>query len=135
MFLRWRVRALPERAPNVEVSMKASATVPFLVMMSLLLGCSDSIGPDVVWNTEYVARLSITPPVDDVDAMRIAAEAVGGTAVSVESEEEDGELIFEVQVDTPSGRMEVEVRASDGGVAEIEPADDEEDDDDDEDDD
>jgi uncharacterized membrane protein YkoI len=67
--------------------------------------------------------------------MRIAAEAVGGTAVSVESEEEDGELIFEVLVDTSSGRMEVEVRASDGGVAEIEPDDDDDDEDDDEDDD
>jgi hypothetical protein len=90
----------------------------------LVLGCSDSTGPNVAWNTEYAARLSITPPVDQVDAMRIAAEAVGGTAVSAESEEEDGELIFEVLVDTPSGPMEVEVRASDGGVAEIEPADD-----------
>ncbi len=117
--------------------MKANARVLSLAMTGLLLlGCSDSTGPDVVWNTEYAALLNITPPVDQTEAMRIAAEAVGGTAVSAESEEEDGELIFEVLVDTPSGRMEVEVRASDGGVAEIEPDDgDEDDDDDDEDDD
>ena len=123
-------------APNVEVSMKANARVLSLAMTGLLLlGCSDSTGPDVVWNTEYAALLNITPPVDQTEAMRIAAEAVGGTAVSAESEEEDGELIFEVLVDTPSGRMEVEVRASDGGVAEIEPDDGDEDDDDDDDDD
>ena len=123
-----------EGSANLEVSVKANTMVLSLVMTSvLLLGCSDSTGPDVVWNTEYAARLSITPPVGELDAMRIAAEAVGGTAISVESEEEDGELIFEVQVDTPSGRMEVEVRASDGGVAEIEPADDDDDDDDDDD--
>ena len=116
--------------------MKPNAMVLPLVMTSLLLlGCSDSTGPDVVWNTEYAARLNITPPVGEADAMRIAAEAVGGTAVSADSEEEDGELIFEVVVDTPSGRMEVEVRASDGGVAEIEPADDDDDDDDDDEDD
>src|SRR5687768_6505816 len=113
--------------------MKASTMVLSLVMTGLLvLGCSDSTGPAKVWNTEFAARLSITPPVGEVDAMRIAAEAVGGTAVSVDSEEEDGELIFEVQVDTPSGRMEVEVRASDGGVAEIEAGDDDGEDDDDE---
>jgi hypothetical protein len=33
-------------------------------------------------------------------------------------------LLFEVKVDTPTGRKEVEVRASDGGVVEIEPDDD-----------
>jgi hypothetical protein len=115
--------------------MRANATVLFMVLTSLLLlGCSDSTGPGVVWNTEYAARLNITPPVGEVDAMRIAAEAVGGTAIGVESEEEDGELIFEVLVDAPNGRLEVEVRASDGGVAEIEPDDDVDDDDDDDDD-
>ena len=116
--------------------MKANTIIVSLVMTSLLLlGCSDSTGPGEVWNTEYASRLNITPPVGEVDAMRIAEEAVGGTAIGVESEEEDGELIFEVLVDTPSGRLEVEVRASDGGVAEIEPDYDDDDDDDDEDDD
>ena len=120
-----------ECAANLEVSMKANTIIVSLVMTSLLLGCSDSTGPGEVWNTEYAARLNITPPVGEVDAMRIAAEAVGGTAVGVDSEEEDGELIFEVLVDTPSGRLGVEVRASDGGVAEIEPDDDDDDEEDD----
>ena len=40
-----------------------------------------------------------------------------------EQETENGELIYEVQVRTPDGVMEVEVFASNGGVAEIEPAD------------
>jgi uncharacterized membrane protein YkoI len=55
--------------------------------------------------------------------MAIAAEAAGGTALSVGQEREGGILLFEVQVDTPSGRKEVEVRASDGGVVEIEAGD------------
>ena len=53
--------------------------------------------------------------------MAIAAEAAGGTAVSVNQETEGGELLFQVKVQTSSGRKEVEVRASDGGVVEIEP--------------
>ena len=55
--------------------------------------------------------------------MAIAAEAAGGTATGVEQEIEGGELLYEVQVQTPSGDKEVEVFASNGGVAEIEPAD------------
>jgi hypothetical protein len=43
--------------------------------------------------------------------------------VSVTQERDGDGLSFEVQVDTPNGRMEVEVRQSDGGVVEIEPAD------------
>jgi uncharacterized membrane protein YkoI len=56
--------------------------------------------------------------------MAIAAAAAGGTALSVDQEREGGVLLFEVKVETPSGRKEVEVRASDGGVVEIEPDDD-----------
>jgi uncharacterized membrane protein YkoI len=56
--------------------------------------------------------------------MAIAAEAAGGTALSADQETEGGELLYEVKVQTSSGRMEVEVRASDGGVVEIEPDDD-----------
>jgi uncharacterized membrane protein YkoI len=55
--------------------------------------------------------------------MAIAATAAGGTAISVGQETEGGQLFFEVQVDTPSGHKEVEVRASDGGVVEIESGD------------
>lgn len=76
-------------------------------------------------NTEFAAALGMTPPppVTSEQAMAIAAEAVGGTALSVDQETEHGELLYEVQVQTSSGRMEVEVRASDGGVVEVEPAD------------
>lgn len=76
-------------------------------------------------NTEFATQLGITPPppVTSDQAMAIAAEATGGTAQSVDQETEGGELMYEVQVQTASGRLEVEVRASDGGVIEIEPAD------------
>jgi uncharacterized membrane protein YkoI len=91
-------------------------------------GCSGS-GPSTKFdppNTQFAGELGITPPppVTQDQAMAIAAAAAGGTAVSVGQETEGGQLFFEVQVDTPSGRKEVEVRASDGGVVEIESSDD-----------
>jgi uncharacterized membrane protein YkoI len=76
-------------------------------------------------NTEFAASLGIEPPppVTPDQAMAIAAEATGGTALSVDQETEGGQLLYEVQVRTSSGDKEVEVRASDGGVVEIESAD------------
>jgi uncharacterized membrane protein YkoI len=74
-------------------------------------------------NTEFAAQLNMTPPVTSEQAKAIAAAAAGGTALSVTEETEGGQLLFEVQVETSSGRKEVEVRASDGGVVEIEAAD------------
>jgi hypothetical protein len=76
-------------------------------------------------STEFAAKLGIQapPPVTADQAKQIAAEAAGGTAVSVAQESDGGELLYEVQVRTSSGNKEVEVRASDGGVAEIESAD------------
>ena len=93
-----------------------------------LAACSGSSGPsrNVRFDppsTEFAGKLGIAPPVAEEQAMAIAAEAAGGTAISVSQESEGGQLLFEVQVDTPSGRKEVEVRASDGGVVEIEAAD------------
>ncbi|MBA3260634.1 MAG: PepSY domain-containing protein [Gemmatimonadales bacterium] len=67
--------------------------------------------------------LGMAAPVTRDQAMTIAAEAAGGTAVSAGQETEGGELLFEVQVETSSGNKEVEVRASDGAVVEIEAAD------------
>ena len=105
-----------------------SLVLPTAALM--LIGCGSSAGPGhettrfVPPNTEFATRLGIAPPVNGEQAMAIAAEAAGGTAVSVSEELEGGELLYEVQVQTASGRKEVEVRASDGGVAEIEPADD-----------
>jgi uncharacterized membrane protein YkoI len=76
-------------------------------------------------NTEFAAQLGIAPPppVTADQAKAIAAEAAGGTAISVGQETEGGVLFYEVKVETSSGRKEVEVRASDGGVVEIEPDD------------
>jgi uncharacterized membrane protein YkoI len=96
-----------------------------------LAGCSNDAGPGQTGgthynppNTEFAAGLGITPPVDAEQAKAIAAAATGGTAVGVDQETENGELLFEVKVETASGRQEVEVRASDGGVVEVEPDDD-----------
>jgi len=100
-----------------------------------LSGC-DGTGPggngnDIRYdppNTEFAAGLGVTPPVASDQARAIAEAATGGTALGVDQETEDGELLFEVQVRTVDGRREVEVRASDGGVVEIEAEDDGDDD-------
>jgi uncharacterized membrane protein YkoI len=102
-------------------------TIPVscLVAAGVLAGCG---GPNQGThyqppNTEFAAGLGVTPPVTQDQAMAIAAAAAGGTALSVSQEQEGGILFFEVQVDTPSGRKEVEVRQTDGGVVEIESGD------------
>ena len=76
-------------------------------------------------NTQFAGELGITtpPPVTEEQAMAIAAAAAGGTAISAGQEMEGGQLLYEVQVEAASGRKEVEVRASDGAVVEIESAD------------
>ncbi len=102
-----------------------------LLAMSLVLpGCRNNSGPgrggSTVYNpptTEFVSALGIAAPVTREQAMTIAAEAAGGTAVSAGQETEGGQLFFEVQVETASGNKEVEVRALDGAVVEIEAAD------------
>jgi uncharacterized membrane protein YkoI len=98
------------------------------LLAAILTGCGGGTGPGASYDpptTEFAAKLGIEapPPVTEDEAKAIAAEAAGGTATSVSSETEDGQLIYEVQVRTPDGDMEVEVFASNGGVAEIEPAD------------
>jgi hypothetical protein len=103
-------------------------TSALLVVTAVALpGCGSS-GPSTRFdppNTEFAGALGIAtpPPVTSDQAMAIAAQAAGGTALSVSQEREGGQLFFEVQVETSSGRKEVEVRASDGGVVEIETAD------------
>jgi uncharacterized membrane protein YkoI len=113
--------------------MKLYMTFAFLMGTTLVLpGCQSNSGPGQSGairynppNTEFAASLGVStpPPVTSDQAMAIAAEAAGGTALSVGQETENGELLFEVKVETSSGRKEVEVRASDGGVVEIEPDD------------
>ncbi len=110
--------------------MKLSPILAALFATSLALtACNSTAGPNQGAirfqppSTEFVERLGITGPVNAEQAKAIAAEAAGGTAISVTTELEDGVNLFEVKVDTSSGRMEVEVRESDGAVVEIEPDD------------
>jgi uncharacterized membrane protein YkoI len=102
-------------------------TFPHASVLILLAGCGSSgPGQDIRYeppNTEFAASLGVTPPVTEQQAMDIAAAAAGGTALGIGQEREAGILYYEVQVDTPSGRKEVEVRQSDGGVVEIEASD------------
>jgi uncharacterized membrane protein YkoI len=100
-----------------------------LVGSVALSGCGNNSGPSTRFNppnTDFAGALGITtpPPVTQDEAMAIAAEATGGTAIGAGQETEGGQLLYEVKVQTASGRLEVEVRASDGGVVEIEPDDD-----------
>jgi uncharacterized membrane protein YkoI len=95
----------------------------------VLTGCGNNSGPATRYdppNTDFAGALGIAtpPPVTQEQAMAIAAEATGGTAISAGQETEGGQLLYEVRVQTASGRLEVEVRAADGGVVEIEPDDD-----------
>jgi uncharacterized membrane protein YkoI len=106
-----------------------SYPVPAAALLAALAlpGCGNA-GPGTSYDpptTEFAAQLGIEtpPPVTAEEAKAIAAEAAGGTATSVDQETEGGRLLYEVQVRTPDGDMEVEVFASNGAVAEIEPAD------------
>ena len=94
----------------------------------ILAGCNSS-APTTRFDppsTDFANELGITtpPPVTQEQAMAIAATAAGGTAVSVSQELEGRQVLYEVQVQTASGSKEVEVRASDGAVVEIEGSDD-----------
>ena len=102
--------------------MKLSIPAALMLAALPLLACS---GSNTSPNTQFAADLGITtpPPVTEEQAKAIAAAAAGGTAVSITSENEGGELVYEVEVQTGTGRVEVEVRASDGGVMEMETAD------------
>lgn len=109
--------------------MKLPITVGAVLLTAAALSSCNSSGPGTRFdppNTDFAGQLGIStpPPVTREQAMAIAAAATGGTPISAGQETEGGQLFYEVQVDTPSGRKEVEVRASDGGVVEIESSDD-----------
>ena len=112
--------------------MKLRTMIPgMLLAVALAPGCSSGAEPAQSAatrfdppNTEFAAGLGLAPPVNSEQAKAIAAAATDGTALGVTEETEHGELLYEVRVETASERLEVEVRASDGGVVEIEPDDD-----------
>jgi uncharacterized membrane protein YkoI len=102
----------------------------FLLITVTLLGCQNGSSPAQSGGTRFDPpstafrdKLNLVAPVTREEAMAIAAEAAGGTALSAVEETEGGALLFEVKVQTAAGRKEVEVRASDGAVVEIEPDD------------
>ena len=107
--------------------------IPVVLIVGTLTlpGCQGSSGPGQSGvryeppSTDAATGLGIAtpPPVTREQAMAIAAEAAGGTALSAGQETEGGQLLYEVKVQTSTGRMEVEVRASEGAVVEIEPDD------------
>lgn len=108
------------------------------LLAAMVCGCSEGAAPGQQDgtrfdppNTQFSTELGFTPPVTTDEARAIAEAATGGTAGEVEQETEDGELFYEVEVETSAGRREVEIRASDGGVVEIEHEDDDDDGDDD----
>ncbi len=61
-------------------------------------------------------------PISADQAKQIAAAAVpGGTATSVEQEDDDGVQVFGVKVQAAGGNKDVKVRISDGAVTRIDP--------------
>jgi uncharacterized membrane protein YkoI len=99
-----------------------------LALTGLLIGCNPS-GPDNSKNTvvfqppneSFARSLGITQgPISADQAKAIAAAAAGGTALSVEQENEDGVAVFGVIVQTSNGLKDVKVRISDGAVTKIE---------------
>jgi len=103
------------------------AAAAFFAALSAI-GCNGNSGPSTKFNppnTQFAGELGIAtpPPVTQDQAMAIAAQAAGGTALSASQETEGGVLFYEVIVQTSNGNKEVEVRSTDGGVVEIESAD------------
>lgn len=111
-----------------------SLLVPFaaaVMVGGVTAGCGggSSATPTSPTKTAAVASASsvsaaqaATPsgPVTADQAKEIAAKAAGGTALSVEQEDEDGTQVFGVRVQVGSAFKDVKVRISDGVVLKIE---------------
>ena len=111
-----------------------SLLVPFaaaVMVGGVTAGCGggSSATPTSPTKTAAVASASsvsaaqaATPsgPVTADQAKEIAAKAAGGTALSVEQEDEDGTQVFGVRVQVGSAFKDVKVRTSDGAVLKIE---------------
>jgi uncharacterized membrane protein YkoI len=67
------------------------------------------------------SQTAATPagPITAAQAKEIAAKAAGGTAVSVEQEDEDGTQVFGVRVQVGAAFKDVKVRISNGVVLKI----------------
>ena len=74
-------------------------------------------------STSFAQGAGITAgPVTADQAKQIAVAAVpGGTATSVEQEDDDGVQVFGVKVQAAGGNKDVKVRISDGAVTRIDP--------------
>ena len=110
-----------------------SRIFPVLVAFSLVFAaCQSDSAPNsagtidfVPPNQTFAEGLGITGgPISSEQAKQIAAAAAGGTAVTVEREDEDGVQVFGVEVQTAAGIKDVKVRISDGAVMKIESDDD-----------
>jgi hypothetical protein len=74
-------------------------------------------------NSSFAQGAGVTAgPITADQAKQIAAAAVpGGTATTVEQEDDDGVQVFGVKVQAASGNKDVKVRISDGAVTRIDP--------------
>ena len=110
-----------------------SRTIPALVAaLSLAAGaCKNDSSPTpaatVFFNPptlEFAQGLGITAgPITSDQAKQIAAAVAGGTALTVEQEDQDGVQVFGVKVQATGGNKDVKVRISDGAVTQIDPDD------------
>ncbi len=111
-----------------------SVGLPMLAAVALLAvgACQSGSAPNragtmafVPPNQTFAQGLGITGgPISSEQAKQIAAAAAGGTALTVEQEDEDGVQVFGVKVQTATGNKDVKVRISDGAVTKIESDDD-----------
>lgn len=67
-------------------------------------------------DTQEAAALQALATVTPEEAKAIAAQAAGGSATPVEIEEEDGYVVYDVEVTTKSGITDVTVDAGSGKV-------------------
>ena len=113
--------------------MRTRTILAFIAALSLAVGaCQNNSSPTtqagtVVFNPptlDFAQGLGITAgPVTSDQAKQIAADAAGGTALTVEQEDQDGVPVFGVKVQATGGNKDVKVRISDGAVTQIDPDD------------
>jgi len=88
----------------------------------------------MTWNLQRAneqSELLARATVKTEQAEALALKAVPGTIIETEIEEENGVLLYSIEIQTADGIREVEINAENGAVVAIENEDDEDDDDDD----